>query len=495
MKEYEGDYTIGEFYLHSLTISGQLKLDRENTEIYLHSKEPINSEDIRNRHIDGLLADNKRISLIDCVTLSSGRFGGGEKDDGQNYSIVFPHYVVLGNQCIDPLEENILALNFVVGSATSMFYDFDAFGHILAGDLDSKDILRSVSEKRDRKFEIGDHPEIFYYSGKHDIFKSKTCFGVMSAFHSPTMTMPSPNGISVKNSIPIRIEFDSPVLFDEAMNRFNILESFVTLVLGQPQNIEDIKVSITSDNDYPNYLDVYSCMQEDYSHITRDRTPHPSDILINGGVEPNEFSKLLSSWLERQELWRDSRRQFINSFRMQNRYSTDRLVASANMFDILPEDAVGDACSISEEMKLAVANSKKVFKGLPHSSERDSILGALGRIGKHNLKTKVKYRAKFITEHIGDKLPEFELVINEAVNCRNYFVHGTYGKLSPEVSYSFSSFFTDTFEFIFGASDLIEAGWDIKKWSDKGSTYSHPFGMYLLDYHLNLKNLKGRIKA
>ena len=80
----------------------------------------------------------------------------------------------------------------------------------------------------------------------------------------------------------------------------------------------------------------------------------------------------------------------MQSFRHQNRYSIDRLVAAANMFDILPEHAVGRASGVSEEVASAGDKCKELFQNIHPCSERDSILGALGRIGKHNLKTKVK---------------------------------------------------------------------------------------------------------
>ena len=66
-------------------------------------------------------------------------------------------------------------------------------------------------------------------------------------------------------------------------------------------------------------------------------------------------------------------------------------------------------------------------------------------------------------------------------------------KSSPQNCYEFSVFFTDTLEFIFAASDLIEAGWDIEKWISRGTTMSHPFGRYRVNYEANLNHLKEEI--
>jgi hypothetical protein len=77
--------------------------------------------------------------------------------------------------------------------------------------------------------------------------------------------------------------------------------------------------------------------------------------------------------------------------------------------------------------------------------------------------------------------PEMISVIDQAVDCRNYFVHGG----APRMNYSENLlvvwFFVDTLEFVFAASDLIEDGWDIGGWNARTSV-SHPFGRYIRNY-------------
>jgi len=51
-------------------------------------------------------------------------------------------------------------------------------------------------------------------------------------------------------------------------------------------------------------------------------------------------------------------------------------------------------------------------------------------------------------------------------------------------------FFVDTLEFVFAASDLVEAGWDVKAWSAKPTGTSHPFGAYRISYAMHLRKLK-----
>ncbi|RRI02299.1 hypothetical protein EH240_12590 [Mesorhizobium tamadayense] len=88
-------------------------------------------------------------------------------------------------------------------------------------------------------------------------------------------------------------------------------------------------------------------------------------------------------------------------------------------------------------------------------------------------------RAAPIIEALDDKFPELTWVLDEAVNCRNHYVHGTLGKVDYAANFQDSAgFFTKSLEFVFAASDWIEAGWDIKAWAARSSSLTHPFFEY-----------------
>jgi len=54
--------------------------------------------------------------------------------------------------------------------------------------------------------------------------------------------------------------------------------------------------------------------------------------------------------------------------------------------------------------------------------------------------------------------------------------------LDYDANFDRVTFFTQTLEFVFAASDLVEAGWDIKAWSTTGTTMFHPFARYRINY-------------
>jgi len=88
-------------------------------------------------------------------------------------------------------------------------------------------------------------------------------------------------------------------------------------------------------------------------------------------------------------------------------------------------------------------------------------LGALGRAAKSNLKNKIRYRAS-CNLSAGARFDELTLVTDEAVNCRNHYIHGSELSFDYERNFNTVAFFMATLEFVFAASDLIEAGWILR---------------------------------
>jgi len=86
------------------------------------------------------------------------------------------------------------------------------------------------------------------------------------------------------------------------------------------------------------------------------------------------------------------------------------------------------------------------------------------------------------------------LVLNEAVDCRNHYVHGSTPKFDYTQNFDMVCFFTDTLEFVFAASELIEAGWNIRIFTETPTTMSHPFGAYRVNYDRHLQALKGLLR-
>jgi hypothetical protein len=249
------------------------------------------------------------------------------------------------------------------------------------------------------------------------------------------------------------------IKFEDAIFHTSTLLRYLGMLVGRPQNLLKLSLRVESDLERSVFFEVYWSMPPKREPLHEDGKPHPSDVLLDAVRQPEGFSRVLENWLDRQHAWHDARLRFSNSLAEQQRYGIDRLIGSANMFDILPSSAVPPDVQLVEELKEAKEAAREIFAHLPQSPERDSILGALGRIGKSSLKQKIRHRAQRLIGVAGERFPELLTVTDEAVNCRNHYVHGSAPRFDYNRNFDIVAFFIDTLEFVFATSDLIEAGW------------------------------------
>jgi hypothetical protein len=160
------------------------------------------------------------------------------------------------------------------------------------------------------------------------------------------------------------------------------------------------------------------------------------------------------------------------------------------MFNILPSPAVPSDVPLTDELKTAQAAGRKIFENLKTSPERDSILALSVALEKAVSSKRIRHRARLVHDAAAARFPELFAVCDEAVNCRNHYVHGGDPGFDYNANFNAMMFFTDTLEFVFAASDLIEAGWDLKAWRENPTTMSHPFAAYRVNYAAHLQKLK-----
>jgi len=267
---------------------------------------------------------------------------------------------------------------------------------------------------------------------------------------------------------------------------------FLTLLAGRKQGIKSVYLDLAAEPDQlraPLHLS-WSFAPQGYKK--KDKTveaPHPSDIPLDAVRRPDEFTTALKDWVARDSTWRIARARYNECLRKGNLYNTDRLIAAANMFDLLPKEAVPIAPEMPAELVEAQTQCRTIFKNL-RGIERESVMNALGRMGKPSLTKKVLHRVNIVARHLGHKFPELELVAKTAVQCRNHFVHGDSGDFNYVAIVPLMSFLTDALEFTFAASDLIEARWDANSWSSNHYGGGHNFTRFRMAYNESLATLK-----
>lgn len=457
---------------------------------------PDSSHDVKS--IKGVLDDSKKVSLLHCMATGFGFHPVGKRFTYNNR--FFPLFAVFGDQHVSADERKITGVRFAVDDADILFYDPGLFGAVTEVDEETElhRFVEQIAQYNDygSGIQIAEHPQVFYYSGKTEIFKAETTLGTVSASRNIKATFGNSKGFKIENTVFVNLELAKMVNIDDAVGKaFKVLR-FLELLAGRPQNLLKFLVCKETGQTKPEELEVYG---SSFPRYDRPENEQISRKLISPVRNPEEFSQVLANWLKRHDSRLYARSKFFHSFGKRV-YDADRLVSSAGMFDVLPKEDFPKKPELDHKIRTAVEESKRIWKDAQESVEGDnesekqckSILGTLGRLEKSvTLTEKVCHRAEKIIKKIGGKVPELDWVIGRAVICRNHYTHRDQLETIKNCD-KVKDFLTDTLEFVFAVSELIEAGWDIENWEYNRST--HPFGHYLGNYKNRLENYRGDLE-
>ncbi|WP_155640887.1 HEPN domain-containing protein [Burkholderia pseudomultivorans] len=466
---------------------GELRLKGSSTLLKLHSDQEMAPVEW-GTCVEGVAYTGERLTLIDCHSPGVGHTSF--KDEPINYHAdVFPHYVAVGRCHLKPNRHDVCSIHFTTTDLAALFYDFDAFSHV----INPEPIIDQVLQERrqNRPVERGERPQVFYFTGKDCIAEVSTAIGKVSVHHRPRYNMGGPSGVFIKNRIVVSIEPVHPVSFIEAIDHMYEIGGFLSMAAGRTQGIDHIHINITEEIDGRRQsLTVYPSYGWKVSDKGEQHKPHPGDVPLDPIRHRAEFDQVLTEWLGRHSGWRVARTRYLECLRKANKYGAERLVAAANMFDILPPEAVPLATELSEDLAATREACKAMFRKLPVGIDRNSALDALGRLGKPSLPKKIAYRTSIVESKLGRTFPDLQFVASVAVKCRNFFVHGSSADIDYQKVEPLLSFLTDALEFIFAASDFIEAGWDASRWNSNPYSWGHSFTRFRSEYEMALAELR-----
>ena len=512
IEELENSILMGVFMLPSgKKVHGNLKLATRKSCLELWGEKL--HEEIYDRGnlfiniVEGTVNDWGKVSLIDCIFKGDRRSKTTDILMPSIFTATFSFsYALFGHDCLSRDEKTIKKVSFLVDDADALFYDTEAF--LCAGEFfsvsgkaisdmkmfyrDARPLVEQMAE-HDENIKTGDYPAVICYTGKREIFEAETALGKISARRSVPASL-SHKGGKMENKTYLSLQFSAPVNFRDAHSKAMRVLRFIELMAGRSQNLVDFLLWIEPENAhvFSRKFRMYDNWFPKRERLENRRAPK---MLIEAVGDTEGFSRVLVNWLEHNAARGAARDRFFSCFFAENIHDRDRLVGVAGAFDLLPEEAVHGVGELSEELESARDKCLEVFRELEESSAKNSFLRALNRVGKSDKKSKshlgerIDSRARYITDKIGDKLPGFLKVTREAVDCRNYCVHGG----PPNVYYREAGvirFFANTLEFVFAGSDLVEAGWDIQAWYEKEGLWSHPFGAYLHNYKANLQGIE-----
>jgi len=466
---------------------GELILKRGRTNLGLSSKSEFHRHESLD-YIRGQTLDGRCITCIDCAWSSRGT---NMKDGAEayHYAHIFPHYVTVGDEHLDPLALVIEQISFTTDDLPELFYDFGSFGTISGPDS----VIDTVLAKRElaRSTEIGAWPQVAYYTGKVVISEVSTGLGKVAVCHRPAFKSGSPTGVSLKSTIYVSIEPDEPIAFEGAMDRITCLARFLSGAAGRVQGIKGVQLRTLgkSEGTYREPLRVHwSFAPKSGKNI--DRKPHPGDVPLKPVNRPEEFSRVLANWIKLDPGRAVARNRYISCLQKGNSYGVDRLVAAANMFDVLPNEAVPLELELPKDLAAAQVSILEMLKMVKQSHDRDSAIAAIKRLGRPSLPKKVAHRAKIVSGKMDGAFPDLAYVLKQAVACRNHFVHGSSDSFDFNAIKNFVPFLTDALEFTFAAADLIEAGWDSSIWVGEPYGAGHSFARFRWGYREHVEQLR-----
>ena len=339
--------------------------------------------------------------------------------------------------------------------------------------------------------QISDHPHLLYFSGLWEIMACETKIGKISLTNRISQRERGAAGIGIDNEVTVNIEFSEPKTTDAATHALYTLHRLFELSLGHRQRYGWIELELTHRSketgyDLPQTARMYWSLCNE--HAESDSKVNLRDVLLSPDRRPEEFAKIAIGWMESAEIMGDPRERFATSFF--GSYGINRVVGAANMFDLLPASHAPKTKEVDCSLQDAVTKSRNMFAALPDSFARQSVLSALGRVGTASRRDKVRYRADKILAVAEDKFPDLYLPCNHAVLCRNHYVHGSKAAFDYQKHFMEFAFITNTLELVFAISDLLDLGWDLKRWMDEGTSMTHPFSAYIVNYAESIHRLK-----
>ncbi|NJC02599.1 hypothetical protein GGR63_002546 [Xanthomonas sp. 3272] len=432
----------------------------------------------------GQTLDGTYITCVDCVGSSQGSSMSGT----YRYAHVFPHYVLVGEKHIDPAAPIVRKISFAVDDLSTIFYDFDAFGtmHNASGLIGK--VLEPVMKRK--AAEIGKWAHIGYFTGKLKVAEVETVIGTITVSHRPSFDMGGPEGVHINNTMYVVIDFIDPLAFECALDRVLSVSRFLSVVAGRVQGIDDIEIQIEEDVRRKSYKPTrvhWSLGPKSANRTNPNHKPSPGDVPFHPLSRIEELGHVLANWIKHEPSRYIARNRYIACLKKSNRYGPDRIVAAANMFDVMPLDATPGKAALPDDLLKAQIEIIKILESVERSDEQNAAVAAIKRLGYPTLRRKVLHRARFVSEQMGASFPNLDEVLKLAIKCRNYFVHGATSGFKFDKIEPYISFLTDSLEFTFAASELIEAGWDAAVWDQEFHGLGHSFARFKAGYREGLE--------
>lgn len=383
-----------------------------------------------------------QVSLLGC--LGSGRGFVNFADSAAHHAEPPFRHLVVGGRFVSSDEACLTGMDFELeGVADDVFADLgpSRFGTLLTPNESTLEaVLEDAQFKENSVKGFSGQPLVSYFNGDHVLLpKADTALGQLSGHIGMTGDwLMGPSRIRPT----MHLDFsESPATVDEARDKLNRLRSFFGWIRGAIPRVAEVRLytaklsadaggRVGKDGLPDQGLALHS--RETPMDGGGDRT----GALIHATEHPDHFMDVLAKWVQRNEdRERRSANDRFSALMRRAGYLEDEIISSANCFDLLPQ---GDKPEPEPGRKIPT------------------------------LESTIGHRAKAVTAALGglpavkDALGDIGVVIEQAVRCRNHYVHGPRPRDgdwdfdSPSVVVGL----TRTLRFIYMTSELLACGWD-----------------------------------
>ena len=453
---------------------GELVLDGRETKLHLSSRTqiPYNPE---SHTLFGESLDHHKLSLYECVGYEP--VPEGIYPNPVFKREVFPHFALIGSRHFAWGEQAFTSVSFKADDLGLLFSRRGTFGSAWIDPQKLAEVLDTTLTARNA--ELGGSPAIFYFTGRRSSDPINLQIGTFSTEIIFTGNVSNITGISCPAETIATLTYEAPKTLDEIIDDITSILDFVATITGRHQGVRDITSVATHDSSSP----MVDKISVHWSLAPRSVESSPSnhrDLPITPDISEEDFNKVFSNWIRRHDDWVTARSRILRWQKHGHIYDENRLIAAANAFDILPDSTYPEVGKLSEETALKKDRCKEIIMELEHGNERNQILGTLNFWGS-KLLDKLLHKSKIVKVSFNQHFQDLDEVLKIALKARNFYVHGNdYGHKHYD---HLTAFLTDTLEFVFVASDLIECGWNASQWSERKPSFGHPMARFFYSYN------------
>lgn len=432
------------------SISGIYEPSNKNKKFTLWSNDYMHIEDHSN--IYGKTAEGKHVSLIDCLSHFQSHSGNGER---KYKSEVDSHTLIIGDEYVNPNEASVEWISIKIANPTKLIEYSKSFGYILAPRGELVDELNK--QEYNLHFEGKENSLIAYFDGEFNILERNTHIGHISIENQVSHGFfGGPSGVHISNTVFLRLRFHSGKTLEDSFDSLNYLTKFIRLIGGSGLFFEGVSFKqFDSDNILTVRHDSYDWGQD------ADDTSFGKPLV---DIDTEDFAQILCNWLAMEDR-KVARNNFYNTY-FQNIYTSDRLISSANVFDIFPGGNAVRKASLPTDLAAALERVEEYIDSEldSHDEARERLkrsIKSISRPSRITLKDRINERLSFVGQDLFEfTRDDLRSLVEYGIKVRKYFVHGTkFRGLSVEQLYEYQGLFIQFFEYVYAVSELIECGW------------------------------------